>query len=224
MHAQSADGVLVGQLVDQCLKALAICGCGALSPAFCPSLKPWVAGLSHEHDDLQRVLQIDPRDLEERHIDRAQTAGADGAPKDAEWAALRGHPSTVANRCSPPKCGKMPAVASIYYLISALERGDCEAAWAYAARMPRGRVTLDHALGLVALLSLDDPPVEHYEAAVDRWIERAKFEHPHVPIERLRSLLDWLPDLPAVAELQTLCEQQAWPVALATLEHLLPRG
>ena len=113
-------------------------------------------------------------------------------------------------------------VASIYYLISALERGDCEAAWAYASRMPRGRVSLDHALGLVALMSLEEAPIERYEAAVDRWLERAAAEQPGVPITRLRYLLDWLPDLPAVAELQLLCEQQAWPVALSTLDHLLP--
>lgn len=116
----------------------------------------------------------------------------------------------------------MPAVVSIYYLISALERGDCAAAWTYAARMPRGRITLDHALGLVALLSLDEAPIERYEAAVDRWLERAAVEQPGAPIARLRHLLDWLPDLPAVTELQLLCEQQAWPVALSTLDCLLP--
>lgn len=113
-------------------------------------------------------------------------------------------------------------MASVYHLLAALERGDAARAWQYAATMPRGRVSLDQALALVVLASLHETPIDRYEAAVDRWIERAALERPEVPIERLRELLDWLPDLPAVTELQLHCEQQAWPVALSTLDHLLP--
>lgn len=115
-------------------------------------------------------------------------------------------------------------MASIYYLIAALERGDGPAAWTLARKMPRGRIGLDHALALVALLSLDETPIDQYEAAVDRWLERAESERPDVAIAQLRRILDSLPDLPAVTELQTFCEREAWPVSLATLDHLLPRG
>lgn len=113
-------------------------------------------------------------------------------------------------------------MASIYHLLSALERGDAALAWKYAATMPRGRINLDHALALVALASFDETGTDRYEAAVDRWIQRAEHEQPDLPIERLRSLLDWLPDLPAVTDLQAMCEAHAWPVALQALEHLLP--
>lgn len=116
----------------------------------------------------------------------------------------------------------MLAVASIYHLQSALERGDAALAWRYAGELRRGQVGLDHALALVALVSLHEPLIDRYEAAVDHWLRRAELERPELPINRLRKVLDWLPDLPAVTELQEVCQAEGWPVALATLDHLLP--
>lgn len=116
-----------------------------------------------------------------------------------------------------------PGEGAIYYVLAALERGDFSAAWESAGKLPRGRLSLDHALALVALMSLETSAVDQYEAAVDRWLERARLELPDLPLGRLARLLDWLPDLPAVGELQEQCEAHAWPVALATLDHLLPR-
>lgn len=112
---------------------------------------------------------------------------------------------------------------SIYYVVAALERGDFDAAWSRAAQMPRERLGLDHALGLIALMSLTDPVPERYDAAVRRWLQRADVEHPDLPLRRLGVVIDALPDLPAVTELQALCERYRWPTSLAALDHLLPR-
>lgn len=131
-------------------------------------------------------------------------------------------PTPYPNICSPGKRGTIDGVASIYHLQSALERGDAALAWRYAGELPRGRVGLDHALALVALASLHEPLIDRYEAAVDHWIRRAELERPQLPTDHLRQLLDWLPDLPAVTELQAVCENEAWPVALDTFNHLLP--
>lgn len=88
---------------------------------------------------------------------------------------------------------------------AALQAGDPAGAWSAAAGLPRVRLGLDHALALVALLSLDDEgPVERCEAAVNRWIDRAHEERPVLAAAPMRRLLDWLPDLGAVTELQTI--------------------
>lgn len=160
------------------LKLLALLVSDALEPATGPRVKSRIARGRHQHKDLQCVLQVDVLDVDERDVDRRKAAAADGATQHRRWASLRGHPSTVPNICSPAKSVSMPDVASVYHLLAALERGDAARAWEYAASMPRGRVSLDHALALVALSSLHETPIDRYEAAVDRWIERAAMEPP----------------------------------------------
>lgn len=157
-----------------------------------------------------------------RGCERSRTVTASRAGTWEREAASPHSLTTGLQRSSLSADGQDPFVASIYHLLSALERGEGVLAWKYAAEMPRGRINLDHALALVAIASLHDTEPDRYEAAVDRWLQRATLEQPAAPIDRLRHLLDWLPDLPAVTELQAICELEAWPVAQQTLDHLLP--
>lgn len=111
-------------------------------------------------------------------------------------------------------------------LDDALCRGDLLAARTLSSRLPRGSVGLDHALAIVALLSLeeDDPVAGVYEATVDRWLQLAELERPGLDADELRRTFDALPDWSAAVALQRICERGGWAVALETIKrHVLPQ-
>lgn len=111
-------------------------------------------------------------------------------------------------------------------LDDALRRGDLPAARTLSSQLPRGSVGLDHALAIVALLSLeeDDPIAGIYEAAVDRWLQLAELERTELDVDELRRTFDALPDWSAAVALQQICEAEGWAVALETIEaYVLPQ-
>lgn len=111
-------------------------------------------------------------------------------------------------------------------LDDALQRGDLEAARSYSSQLPRGSVGLDHALAIVALLSLeeDDPVAGVYELTADRWLQLAGPERPELDVDELERILNAMPDWSAAVALQKTCEREGWAVALETLErYVLPQ-